>query len=199
MSDFLPKPQGDFAQWVRLQKSKRTIYAPTLGLIAADVTRLNNEDDTMLAAYDRADAAQAASKSATQARDTLQETYTPARRADIARAKTHAAYTETIGKDCGWVAPETAPRGDDLKPTLKATRTGEGWRFDWSKLGQDYLQLFRRPVGATAWGRYLAIDSRSPYVDTETDLHGAHEYMGQLFHNDQPIGQPSDIVVVVHG
>lgn len=200
MAEFIPRPNGDFAQWVRLQKTQRVPHGATLGLSPTDITRQDGEDDAMVAASARADVAQAASKSATDARDTLRTSYTTARRAEIARAKTHPAYTDAIGKACEWVAPESAGRGDDLQPILTATRIGGFWSFAWTKLAQDYLKIYRRPVGATDWGRFLAIDSRSPYVDTETGLTGNYEYYGQLYDaDDNAVGQPSAVVIVQHG
>lgn len=200
MAEFIPRPNGDFAGWVGLQKIQRVTYGATLGLTPADILRQNGEDDAMLAASIRADVAQAASKSATDARDTLRTTYTTARRAEIARAKTHPAYTDAIGKDCEWVAPENRTDLSALQPILTPTRIGGHWSFAWTKLGQDYMKIFRRPAGTADWGRFLAIDSRSPYVDTEDGLKGSYEYMGQLYDaDDQAVGQPSDIVVVQHG
>ena len=53
--------------------------------------------------------------------------------------------------------------------------------------------------GTREWGRALAFDSRSPYIDTETGLSGPYEYYVQLMKDDQPVGQPSDIVSAMHG
>jgi hypothetical protein len=74
----------------------------------------------------------------------------------------------------------------------------EGIRLDWSKNGQDGVEVFRRPAGTVAWEK-LAFDSRSPYIDTETGLTGTYEYYVQLMKNDRPVGQASDIVVARHG
>ena len=200
MPDFIPSAHGDFAQWTKLQKVKRVTYGAVLGLTPADITRQDAEDAAMLTASEKADQTQAASKSATEERDTLQKKFLTGRRTEIARAKTHPAYTDAIGKDHGWVAREASTESDTLKPVLTPTRVGTDWRFAWTKLGQAYLKLFRRPAGTAEWGRFLAIDSRSPYVDTETGLTGSYEYMGQLFDaDDNAVGQPSDIVVAQHG
>ncbi|MDO7873868.1 hypothetical protein Q5H93_03920 [Hymenobacter sp. ASUV-10] len=61
------------------------------------------------------------------------------------------------------------------------------------------MKVFRRrKAGETAW-HYLAFDSRSPYIDTETGLTGTYEYQVQLMNDDKPVGQASDIGTAVHG
>ncbi len=198
-ADYIPAALGDFVQWITLQKEKRPALAALLGWTAADVARLDAEDDEMLKSITTAASSQATAQKDTNYRDTYRGEYMVKRRASIAHVKTNPAYTAAIGKDNRWLGTTDSKPTDDLKPTVKAIRTADGVRLEWTKLKQDYVQIFRRPAGTADWGRYIAIDGRSPYLDTEPGLKGVYEYKVQLFHNDKPVGQPSDVVVIAVG
>lgn len=197
--DFIPQALGDFANWVRLQTSKRATHAATLGLSADEVTGRAAADQAVLDQIAAAETALTQARAAVAARDTAIDAYETAVRADIARAKTHPAYTDALGQDCQWVGAAATVNRDELKPSLRQRPSAEGVRLDWSKSGQDGVQVFRRPAGTAEWGRPLAFDSRSPYIDTETDLKGTYEYCVQLMKDDKPVGERSDIVTVVLG
>jgi|GEM_PF-3354814 len=202
MRDFIPQALGDFSQWVRLQTTKRPGYAAKLGYTDADITQRNAADQAVLAKIAAADATMSQARAAVTERDAAIDAYEKATRADIARAKTHPAYTEAIGQDCQWLAGGSTPTADQrasLQPTLQQRPSAEGVRLDWSKLGQDGVQVFRRAVGTADWGRPLAYDTRSPYIDTETGLHGRYEYCVQLMQDDKPVGDRSAVVEVLLG
>lgn len=199
--DFIPRALGDFAQWVTLQTTKRADYAKTLGYSATDLTQASAADTEVLAKIAAAEAALSRASAAVAERDAAIGAYQASTRATIARAKTHPAYTEAIGRDCQWT---TAPAAADasrasLQPTLQQRPSAEGIRLDWSKNGQDGVQVYRRAVGTADWGRPLAFDTRSPYIDTETGLHGRYEYCVQLMKDDRPVGERSAVVEVVMG
>ena len=198
-ADFIPDGLSDFTAWVRLQQQKRATHATALGLNAAEVTRRNSADAAMLTELEETIAAETAYRSQVERRNVRIKTYQQGARVDIARDKTHPSYSDAIGRDCQWLSTggEEANR-DDLKPTLKIGRTADGWKLDWSKNGQDGVKVFRRKAGETTW-TYLATDMRSPYIDTETGLSGEYEYYVHLLNDDKLVGQPSDIVPVVHG
>ncbi|MDO7886726.1 hypothetical protein [Hymenobacter cheonanensis] len=199
MSDFIPQALGDFAQWVRLQTTKRAGYAPTLGYSEAETTQHNAADQAVLASIGAAEAAMSQARAAVVARDAAIDAYTTATRAAIARAKTHPAYSAAIGQDMQWLSSPASAQSVSLKPSLQQRPSAEGLRLDWSKLGQDGVQVFRRPAGSADWGRPLAFDTRSPYIDTETGLHGRYEYCVHLMKDDKPVGERSDVVEVVLG
>ena len=199
MSDFFPGTLPKFTDWVGLQTRKRPDYASALGLSADEVKARATADAAVLkATTDAADALKtAASQVAT--RDEAIRTYTAQARLDIARAKTAPGYTEAIGKDCEWLSAADAIDRATLQPSLEIRDSAEGLVLKWSKNGQDGVQVFRRATGSKDWGRMLAFDSRSPYIDTETGLSGSYEYYVQLMKDDKPVGQPSDIVAALHG
>ena len=199
MADFIPAALPKYTDWVGLQTRKRPTYATPLGLTPTDVKDREAADAAVLkAAADAADALKTAT-SLVATRDEAIRKYNLQVRADIARAKTAPGYTEAIGKDCEWLstAPATDPAA--LRPTLAIHDSAEGLVLKWSKDGQDGVNVYRRPAGTKDWGRTLAFDSRSPYIDTETGLTGAYEYYVQLMKDDQPVGQASDIVAALHG
>ncbi len=199
MADYLPNALPKFTDWVGLQTRKRPEYATALGLTPAEVTARAQADAAVLQAV--TDAADALSNSAAKvaARDAAIRAYETQARADIARAKTAPGYTEAIGRDCEWLTTTDAPDPATLKPSLDIRPSAEGLVLKWSKNGQDGVNVYRRAAGTKDWGRVLAFDSRSPYIDTETGLTGTYEYYVQLMKDDKPVGQPSDIVKAMHG
>lgn len=201
MADFMPGALPAFAEWVQLQQRKRAAHAPTLGWSAADLTRRDQADAAVLQALTDAADAQRKASAAITARDAAMQAYKAAVRTDIARDKTHPQYTDAIGQDLGWLGSggDAALRPAALKPTLKVQPSPLGVRLDWSKLDQDGVRVYRRRAGEAAWGRPLAFDTRSPYIDTETGLSGPYEYYVQLMKDDEPVGEASDIVRAVHG
>ena len=199
MTDFLPAALPKFTDWVSLQTRKRADYATALGLTPADVKARNEADAAVLKATTDAADALATSTAKVATRDKAIQAYETQVRADIARAKTAPGYTEAIGKDCEWLSTTPATDRATLQPSLAIHDSALGLVLKWSKNGQDGVTVYRRAAGTKDWGRPLAFDSRSPYIDTETGLSGSYEYYVQLMKDDQPVGQASDIVKALHG
>ncbi|MGY3087410.1 hypothetical protein ACVWYF_000436 [Hymenobacter sp. UYAg731] len=199
MADFFPNTLPKFTDWVGLQTRKRPDYATTLGLTPTEVTARAAADAAVLQATTDAADALATSAAKVAARDTAIRTYETQTRADIARAKTAPGYTDAIGQDCQWLSAAGTTDRATLQPSLEIRDSAEGLVLKWSKNDQDGVQVFRRAAGAKEWGRMLAFDSRSPYIDTETGLSGSFEYYVQLMKDDRPVGQASDIVAAMHG
>jgi hypothetical protein len=195
MADYLPTTQADFATWVQLQQRQRA--ATALGLTKDEVDALDAADAAVLASFATAADLQARARAAVAQNETDAAAYKKQRRQEIARFKTDPRYTEALGRANEWIGDAPAVDPATLKPSLKTMPSAEGIRLDWSKNGQDGVEVFRRPAGTPAWTK-LAFDSRSPYIDTETGLTGAYEYYVQLLKADRPVGQPSDIVVARH-
>ena len=105
-------------------------------------------------------------------------------------------FPKTIGDFVKCVNIQAAQRAS-LQPTLQQRPSAEGIRLDWSKSGQDDVQVFRRAVGTAGWGRPLAFDTRSPYI--ETGLRGRCKYYVQLMQDDRPVGERSAVVEVLMG
>jgi hypothetical protein len=199
MADYIPNALPKFTDWVGLQTRKRPDYATALGLTPAEVTARAAADANVLQATTDAADAQATSAAKVAARDLAIHTYEAQTRLDIARAKTAPGYTEAIGRDCEWLTTTLGSSRPSLQPTLDIRDSAEGLVLKWSKNGQDGVNVYRRAAGTTDWGRVLAFDSRSPYIDTETGLTGTYEYYVQLMKDDRPVGQPSDIVAAMQG
>ncbi|MDQ2772621.1 MAG: hypothetical protein M3Y54_19210 [Bacteroidota bacterium] len=199
MTDFLPAALPKFTDWVSLQTRKRADYAAALGLTPAEVQARNAADAAVLKATTDATDAMNTATALVAARDKAIRDYETQARADIARAKTAPGYSEAIGKDCEWLNTTPATDRASLQPSLAISDSAEGLVLKWSKNGQDGVCVYRRPAGTKDWGRPLAFDSRSPYIDTETGLSGPYEYYVQLMKDDKPVGQASDIVAALHG
>ena len=200
MADYIPAALPKFTDWVGLQTRKRPDYAAALGLTPQYLKDRADADAAVLLATTEATDALATSAAKVKARDEAIRTYNIQARLDVARAKTAPGYTEAIGKDCEWLTtPDNDADPATLQPTLEIRDSAEGLVLKWSKNGQDGVQVYRRLAGTKDWGRALAFDSRSPYIDTETDLSGLYEYYVQLMKDDRPVGQASDIVTGVHG
>ena len=194
----VPRNLGKLTDWVGLQLRKRPAYAETLKLSTDEVAALTEADNEALRYCQEAADALTAAAARVAARDAYLKTYNQESGATIARFKTNPAYTLALGKDCEWLDEATPVDPSTLQPTLKHVFSPEGIRLDWSKNGQDGVDVFRRQAGDTAWTK-LAFDSRSPYIDTETGLSGPYEYYVQLLKADKMVGRPSDIVSALHG
>jgi len=85
--------------------------------------------------------------------------------AQIARFKTHAGYTETIGRDLGVIA--TASNTDRPYPDFTAApetgATHQVVRINFTKYGHDGVWIESRRGGGN-W-EFLAIDTVKPYID----------------------------------
>jgi hypothetical protein len=198
MADYLPTTQAELTTWVGLQQRQRAATATALGLSQDEVDALDAADAAVLTSFATAADQQAKARAAVTQNETDVAAYKKRRRQEIARFKTDPRYSEALGRANEWIGDAPAVDPTTLKPTLKTVPSAEGIRLDWSKNGQDGVEVFRRLAGTPTWEK-LAFDSRSPYIDTETDLTGSFEYYVQLLKADRPVGQPSDIVVARHG
>jgi len=195
----IPKSISELVAWSGLQTSKRPNVAAQLKLTEDEVEQGNLADKKVAQVCREADDAMTTATAKVATRDAYLKEYGTATSARIARYKTNPLYTEALGKDCQWLSTDGAkPDPNSLKPDLSIARGPEGFVLKWEKLDQDGVKVFRRRAGETAW-QYLAFDSRSPYIDTETGLSGPYDYYVQLMNDDKPVGQPSDIVTAVHG
>jgi hypothetical protein len=85
--------------------------------------------------------------------------------AQVARFKTHAGYTETLGRDLGVIASGTAAGHPypDLTTAVEAGANSQVVRINFTKHGHDGVWIESRRNGGH-W-EFLAIDTVKPYID----------------------------------
>ena len=198
MADYLPTTQAELITWVQLQQRQRAATAAALGLTPDEVKALDDADAAVLQSFATAADLQSKASAAVMQNELDVAAYKKLRRQHVARYKTDPRYTEALGITNDWIGAAPTIDPNTLTPSLKVGFSPEGIRLDWSKNGQDGVEVFRRPAGTAAWEK-LAFDSRSPYIDTETGLLGSYEYRVQLMKADRPVGKASSIVVARHG
>ena len=118
------------------------------------------------------------------------------------RIKTNASYTKTIGEALGIVAPSTPVDAASIKPILTVKARMGCVRVRIQRKGAQSVQLFCRRTGQTEWTALQRL-TRSTYDDatplTQAGVPEIKEYMAQAYIGDEPVGQPSDIKVVLFG
>lgn len=121
--------------------------------------------------------------------------------AAIARIKTSAGYSESIGEQLLIVQPETEDAiSPDTKPTGQATVLPAIVRIDWVKGKFDGVIIESQRGDETVWSR-LDRDTRSPFDDERPNVSAGkpeeRRYRLQYFLGDETIGTYSDLIVAV--
>lgn len=221
MTDLIPQNDQEFVQLLSTLAHKLPNYAAQLGISLAELNSLQ-ADALFMAAMVRANtSAQAYAKAWTafrgRARNGGSGTMTtfpnpadvsmwPARvvpgiekrtRLLARRIKSSINYNHSIGKDLGIVATQGAAAGDAPKLSVKLKDGYPNLRF--SKGKAQGVRIFSKRGSETEF-TFLAIDTRSPYVDIRPNLTEGvperREYHAFYFEDDRIVGQQSPIVGV---
>ena len=119
----------------------------------------------------------------------------------IARMKTSAGYSESIGEQLLIVQPE---EDDAIEPTTKPTGQATSLpamiRIDWVKGKFDGVIIESQRGDETEWTR-LDRDTRSPFDDERPNFNAGkpeeRRYRLRYFLGDEPVGTFSDVIVAV--
>lgn len=119
----------------------------------------------------------------------------------IARIKTSAGYSDSIGEQLLIVSPETDDAiSPDTKPTGKATSMPGMIRIDWVKGKFDGVIIEGQRGDETVWTR-LDRDNRSPFDDERPNVSAGkpeeRRYRLLYFLGDETVGTYSDVIVAV--
>ena len=129
-----------------------------------------------------------------KSRDDRQKAETAFReRAQIIKADPN--YNIQVGKDFDIIGDEVQKDVPNSKPTLIAKKAAYGWEFKFGLENYfDGVNIYRKKPDQDKF-RFLATDTRSPYVDT-SDIEDGTQYYAYFILGDTMVGQESDIVTV---
>ncbi len=115
----------------------------------------------------------------------------------VGQIKTNSAYTNAMGEDLGIVADESASAL--TKPVLTVKLEGADPVIGFKKGSSDGIKLYSKRGSETDFS-FLAVDTRSPYVDNRPNLvPGTTEkrtYQAYFIVNDAQVGGVSDDISI---
>ena len=200
---FVPRRLGDFDTWLENLSEQIENHGPTLGLDPAMITDLQNRIAQIRQFYADWIIANSNAEAANQAfqddkLDGMAEMILPA----IKHIKTLAAYTNTIGQAMKVIGDETDTDLSDKKPKISVKLAGGKPECGFVKSHSEGVRFYRRRASETDFS-FLAVDTRSPYVDNEpNEVAGTpekREYYAFFMVNDVQVGLQSDVVEIVVG
>lgn len=198
--DFIPVANTDFLGWEQRFATKLADLAAELGLNATQVATVVDLIATHQVQFNEAYQAKATAKGKVAA---MQQGRVRTERAirNVVRAiKASPNYTESIGKGMAIIGPEDS---SEIKaPVLRIKMSAGIPIISYRKGKTDGILLQSRRSGETEF-TFLAVDSQSPYADKRPNLVAgtpeAREYRACYLKGDQPVGQYSQVTLVLVG
>ena len=182
MADYLPSSDADYSAWLQNFLTAANANLANLGLVAADVTALENAASIFDTNRGANDTAQAAAQAATAQKDAARASAEELTRTLVGRIQAHPGVTDAHRSSLGITvrssartavgAPTSRPVGtidtsqrlqhtvsfvDELTPNTRAKPDGANGCEIWVKVDGP-------PPTDPSELRYLATDTRSPYV-----------------------------------
>jgi hypothetical protein len=199
-SDFVPTGDTQFMVWHDQLKTAATSIGGTLGILAADLTALGNDNTAMHSKVTTAEAALAAVQQAAQDKQTTRRKVEQNARLLARRLKLHKNYTAALGEQLGIEGPEDTTDLTTAKPVLKAVAKPHGVvELQFKKSKAHGVNLYSQRDGDAGFV-FLARDTQTPYVDNRPLLVAGkaetRKYKAIYVVNDAEVGQASDEVVV---
>jgi hypothetical protein len=174
--------------------------AASVGVSAAEVNSLTTLGNAAVSGIDNGVTAELAYDSALADRARVTGDFIKFLRPVVRRIKESAGYTETIGEALGIIAASTPVDPDAIKPVITLTAHIGFVRVRIQRKGAESVQLFCRRSGQAEWTSLQRV-TRSVYDDAsalaQPGTPEIKEYRAQAYIGDKPVGQPSDIKVVV--
>ena len=222
--DVIPRDEEGRNTMLQLMKLNLPAHAAALGLTNAEVTQTVNDADAYSYLRTLRDGAEAFGKevSGYLRLITDEEPGTPTTdvptfeapplgtvtflvgivrrlRLLIRKIKASPNYSESIGRDLYIVRDRERTPNSEKKPTLKATAlVNDKVEVKFDKQGMKAVRIRRLLSDGTA--QNLADPTTSPFIDQTASPNGQPEkrqYQAVYLENNEPVGQYSDIVVVV--
>ncbi len=223
MADFVKRADLAFVAQLKIFTDKLPNYQMALGLTLPQMDAVNADDEFMAFVMLSNEAAEGYKQGWTELKDATRKgtgntpiTSFPAPtgmpmppvtpvipgvearfRALAAQIKTNPAYTQAMGEDLGIVADESTTTL--TKPTLSLKLVGTEPVVGFKKLSSDGIKLYSKRGAETDFS-FLAVDTRSPYVDNRPNLvPGTTEkrtYQAYFIVNDAVVGGVSDDISI---
>lgn len=198
--DFISDKRAERYLWLKNLSDNIVAEAVKMGLSAGEATATKTLADVLIAAMEATNDAQTALDGARATEKTVSTANIAALRLKVRNMKTLPGYAASGSEGVlNLKGPVSDFDPNTFKPVLKAMIEGGKPRIDFTKKGVDAVAVYCRPRGTAAW-RKLAVDTSSPYYDTEPlanpNMPEVREYMGMGVVDDIEIGVASDIVSV---
>ncbi|MEY4875391.1 MAG: hypothetical protein RL708_540 [Bacteroidota bacterium] len=192
---FIPRADGNKKTWATNLKNTIAGQAPLVGLVAADVTSIQNSCTDIVTQIDAAEQAQQAAKAATATKTNRVSGDETNLRNFVRRIKANPGYTDTIGQTLGIIGEDHNIDDANSQPELKASKVPQGWQLDFNLKGHfSGVNIYKRAAGAPDF-TFLARDTSSPYIDTTGAQPDTHYYAYYVI-GDTEVGQRSNEVVI---
>ncbi|MBI2927415.1 MAG: hypothetical protein HYY24_17095 [Verrucomicrobia bacterium] len=199
-SDFIPRSDADLLVWHDQLKAAATSIGATLGITAADLTALGDDNTELRTNINAASAATAAAQQATREKVTSRRAAEQNARKFARRLKEHANYTPALGEQLRIEGPEDTTDMSTARPKLTGIAKPHAVvELTFNKLKSDGVNIYSQREGDAAFV-FLARDTATPYVDNRACLVAGkpetRKYKAIFVIDDAEIGQFSDEVVV---
>jgi hypothetical protein len=174
--------------------------AAAVGVTASEQSQLASLGNAAVGGIDNAVSAENAYGSAIADQKRLIGDFVTYLRPLVRRIKENTGYTDTIGEALGIVAASTAVDEASIKPVITLTAHIGFVRVRIQRKGAKSVQLFCRRSGQSEWtslGRVVRASHDDTSALSQPGVPEIKEYMAQAYIGDDPVGQPSDIKVVV--
>ena len=196
--DFLPLKMAKVDSWEQRFSTQLDNQAAYLGISPTQVTAIKEQIDAHRTAYKEAQAAKITAKSKVAAMKTQQAITLKAVRKMVRIIKASPTYADSIGESMGIVGPEDSR---ELKPpVLKVRSIGGRTVISYKKYRSHGIFIYSKRGHETQL-TLLAVDARSPYVDTRPNLDPnepeKRQYAAYYMINDEPVGQMSNVTSVL--
>lgn len=195
---FLPLKMSKVDSWEQRFSTQLDNHAAYLGISATQVTAIKEQIDAHRTAYKEAQAAKITAKSKVAAMKTQQAITLKAVRKMVRIIKASPTYASSMGESLGIVGPEDSR---ELRPpVLKIRSVGGRTVISYKKYSSHGVFIYSKR-GTETHLTLLAVDMRSPYVDTRPNLNPnepeQREYAAFYMINDEPVGQMSGVTSVL--
>lgn len=200
-TDYLPSRDAEFVLWHDNFKAQASTIGGTLGITAADLTALNNDNTSLHEVMEAAADLEARASQATAEKNMKRKEVEQRVRTFAKRLKLHAAYNSGFGEQLKIEGPEEIVDLTDAQPKIKATPEPHGLIvLTFVKSKSDGVSIYSHREGESSF-TFLARDTNSPYIDNRPCLvPGKMEtraYKARYIVDDQEVGRFSDEVTVI--
>ena len=200
--DWMPRPRNDKYVWWKNLSEHIEDEGPKFGLTPAEIAAIKALADQQIADIEAIDAAQSALDGARAGYATSSELAEAEIRNAVRYWRTRSGFAASGSEGVlQLIGPESDFDPNTFKPVLKVTVVGGIIKVEFTKKECDSMAIYCRLRGTQGWTK-LAIDTRSPYMDTvplaDPAVPEMREYMARGVIDNIEIGQPSDIVTVTY-
>ena len=197
---FFPKSKAGKVLWCKNYKTKIVFVGPQLGLTQPEIDLEISLCDSVVAAILNVNESKNHYKSAISAKNNVLNNEGAALRMLVARHKTSANYTTSIGAALGAVSTTPVFNPNEYKPTLKVDVVAKEIRIRFVKRGVQGINLYQRTKGDAVW-KLVSRVTCSPFLyEPEKEIPNAplrFEFRAYGVIKDKQVGIASDVYEIL--